>query len=74
MLFLERKLWTETENKKGKNRKNYTEIYCNNPGIKYKLSQVGAGKKEIGCLDLKAMIEIDTLKIAVLLNGGVKEK
>ena len=38
------------------------------------MSQVGAGKKEIGCLDLKAIIEIDTLEIAVLLNGGVKEK
>lgn len=75
MLFLEKQLWTETNNRK-EEKENYSEIYCSNPGIKCKLSQVGVGKiKEIGdCLDLKAILEIGIVETVILLNGGVKRE
>lgn len=72
MLFLERRVWIETEYKKRK--KIYSGIYCNSPGIKYKFSQVGVGKREIDSLYLKTIIEIDTLEIAVLLKWGWQKR
>lgn len=55
---------------KKERRKNYSRTYTNNPGITYKLSQVGVGEREIDYQDLKAIMEMDTLEIAILLNEG----